>query len=48
MNSNVQPVIQQSEIYSGVFVNVRFFAYNSGGKKGIGCGLNGFQKTCDG
>ena len=50
VDGNVQPVIQQSEIYSGVFgnVNVTFFAYNSGGKKGIGCGLNGFQKTRDG
>lgn len=50
VDNNVQPVIQQSEIYSGVFgnVNVSFFAYNSGGKKGIGCGLNGFQKTRDG
>lgn len=50
VDGNVQPVIQQSEIYSGVFgnVNVSFFAYNSGGKKGIGCGLNGFQKTRDG
>lgn len=50
VDGNVQPIIQQSEIYSGVFgnVNVSFFAYNSGGKKGIGCGLNGFQKTRDG
>lgn len=50
VDNNVQPVIQQSEIYSGVFgnVNVSFFPYNSGGKKGIGCGLNGFQKIRDG
>lgn len=50
VDANVQPIIQQSEIYSGVFgnANVSFFAYNSGGKKGIGCGLNGFQKTRDG
>ena len=25
-----------------------FFAYNNAGKKGIGCGLNGVQKTRDG
>ncbi|WP_312637006.1 DUF2815 family protein [Oscillibacter sp.] len=50
VDSNVQPVLQQSEIYSGVFgnVNISFFPYNNGGKKGIGCGLNGFQKTRDG
>ncbi|WP_312635111.1 DUF2815 family protein [Oscillibacter sp.] len=50
VDANVQPILQQSEIYSGVFgnVNISFFPYNSGGKKGIGCGLNGFQKTRDG
>ena len=29
-------------------VSVSFFAYENSGKKGIGCGLNGFQKTRDG
>lgn len=50
VDGNVQPILQQSEIYSGVFgnVNISFFPYNNGGKKGIGCGLNGFQKTRDG
>lgn len=49
VDRNVQPIIQPSEIYSGVWgrVNVSFFAYNNGGKKGIGCGLNGFQKLRD-
>lgn len=47
---NVQPIVQQSEIYSGVYgnVNVTFFAYANSGKKGVGCGLNGIQKTRDG
>lgn len=46
----VQPIIQQSEIYSGVYgnINVTFYAYANSGKKGIGCGLNGFQKARDG
>ncbi|WP_294856415.1 DUF2815 family protein [uncultured Oscillibacter sp.] len=50
VDANVQPILQQSEIYSGVFgnVNISFFPYNNGGKKGIGCGLNGFQKARDG
>lgn len=50
VDSNVQPIIRQPEIYSGVYgnANVSFFAYNAGGKKGIGCGLNGFQKIRDG
>lgn len=49
VDRNVQPIIQPGEIYSGVWgrVNVSFFAYNNAGKKGIGCGLNGFQKTRD-
>lgn len=50
VDASVQPIIQQSEIYSGVYgnINISFFAYNAGGKKGVGCGLNGFQKTRDG
>lgn len=50
VDTNVQPIIQQSDIYSGCYgnVNVSFFAYANSGKKGIGCGLNGFQKIRDG
>ena len=35
------PIINQSEVYSGMYgrVNVNFFPYSFGGKKGIGCGL---------
>lgn len=44
------PIINQSEIYSGVYgrVNVTFFPYMFGGKKGIGCGLGPVQKLEDG
>lgn len=44
------PIINQSEIYSGVYgrVNVSFFPYAFGGKKGIGCGLGPVQKVADG
>lgn len=47
---NMNPIINQSEIYSGVYVrvSVQFFAYNSNGKKGIGCGLGPVQKLEDG
>lgn len=50
VDGSVQPIIDRREIYSGVYgnVNVSFFAYNTSGKKGVGCGLNGFQKTRDG
>ena len=48
--SQVPPIIAPAQVYSGMWgnVNVNFFAYNQAGKKGIGCGLNGVQKTADG
>lgn len=50
VDAQVQKIINPAEVYSGCYgnVNVTFFPYNSAGKKGIGCGLNGFQKTRDG
>lgn len=50
VDANVQPILQQSEIYSGMYgrVNVSFFPYNNSGKKGIGCALNGSPKLRDG
>lgn len=50
VDAQVQPIIDPTQVYSGMWgnVNVNFFAYNSAGKKGIGCGLNGVQKTQDG
>lgn len=50
VDANVQPILQQAEVYSGMYgrVNVSFFPYNNSGKKGIGCGLNGVQKLRDG
>lgn len=46
----VQPILDQSEAYSGMYarVSVNFFAYNSNGRKGIGAGLNNVQKLSDG
>lgn len=43
-------IINQSEVYSGMYgrVNVTFFPYAFGGKKGIGCGLGPVQKLRDG
>ena len=45
-----QPIMNQSEVYSGMYgyVNLNFFAYNSNGRKGIGCGLNAVMKSRDG
>lgn len=47
---NMNPIINQSEIYSGIYarVNVNFFPYSFGGKKGIGCGLGPVMKLEDG
>lgn len=49
VDANVQNIMDPREVYSGMWgnVSVNFFAYNSNGKKGIGCGLNGIQKTKD-
>lgn len=45
-----QPIIDQSEVYSGIYgwVNINFYPYLNAGKKGIGCGLNSIMKTRDG
>lgn len=49
VDAQVQPIIDPTQVYSGMWanVNVTFFAYNNAGKKGIGCGLNGIQKIRD-
>lgn len=49
VDASVQPIMDPREVYSGMWgnVNVNFYAYNQAGKKGIGCGLNGVQKTRD-
>ncbi|WP_418427936.1 DUF2815 family protein [Anaerotruncus massiliensis (ex Liu et al. 2021)] len=50
VDRGVQPILQQTEIYSGMYgrANVTFFPYANSGKKGVGCALNGVQKLRDG
>lgn len=50
VDDQVQPIIDPTQVYSGMWgnVSINFFAYNQAGKRGIGCGLNGVQKTRDG
>ena len=45
-----QPILDTSEIYSGVYarVSLSFYAFNSNGNKGIACGLQNIQKVRDG
>lgn len=47
---NMQNIINPAEVYSGCYIraSLSFFAYNSNGNKGIGCGLNAVQKIEDG
>ena len=47
-NPNVELAPQDS--YSGMYARctVHFFGYNTAGKKGIGCSLDGVMKTRDG
>ena len=50
VDQNVQPILQQDEIYSGCYgrASINFFAFNTNGNKGIACGLNNIQKLSDG
>lgn len=50
VDRRVQPILNQSEIYSGIYANVavNFFPYAFAGKKGIGAGLGNVQKVKDG
>ncbi|MCI6921466.1 MAG: DUF2815 family protein [Lachnospiraceae bacterium] len=50
VDKKVQPVLDQSEVYSGCYgrVSVTFYAYNSNGNKGVAAGLGNVQKLKDG
>jgi hypothetical protein len=47
---NLQPILDPNTVYSGCYVraSINFFAFNSNGNKGIGCGLNAIQKIEEG
>ena len=50
VDADRQPIIDRSEVYSGVYgrASINFYAFNSNGNKGIACGLNNLQKIKDG
>ncbi len=50
VDANCSPILERSEVYSGVYgrASISFYAFNSNGNKGIACGLNNLQKIRDG
>ena len=50
VDASCQPILDRSEVYSGVYgrASINFYAFNSNGNKGIACGLNNLQKIRDG
>ena len=46
----VRPILDRNEVYSGCYIraSLSFYAFNSGGSKGVACGLNNIQKVKDG
>ena len=50
VDKSLNPVLNRSEVYSGVYarVSINFYAFNSNGNRGIACGLGNIQKVRDG
>lgn len=50
IDADMNPIIDADEFYSGCYgrASISFFAYNTAGSKGVGCGLNNLQKLADG
>ena len=48
VDAQLQPIINESDVYSGIYGYLNFYPYFFSVKKGIGCGLNAMMKTRDG
>ena len=50
VNAKVEPILDQSEVYSGCYgrISCTFYGYNSNGNRGIAAGLGNIQKLHDG
>ncbi len=50
VDMDINPILERSEVYSGVFarVSINFYAFNTNGNRGIACGLGNIQKVRDG
>ena len=49
VDRNKQPIVDEEEMYSGVWaiVSITFFPYEVSGNKGVACGLNNLMKWKD-
>ncbi len=50
VDKDVKPILDRSEVYSGVYarVSINFYAFNTNGNKGVAVGLGNIQKIRDG
>lgn len=50
VDKHVQPILDHSEVFSGVYarVSLNFYAFNTSGNRGVACGLGNIQKIRDG
>lgn len=50
VDASLNPILSKSEFYSGCYgrASLGFYAYNTNGNKGVGCGLNNLQKLDEG
>jgi len=50
VDAAVNPIMDQSEMYSGCYgrVSINFYGYNQNGNRGVGAGLQNVQKLADG
>ena len=50
VDRKVQPILDQSEVYSGCYgqISVTFYGFNTNGNRGIAAGLGNIQKLRDG
>ena len=50
VDADRQPILERSEVYSGVYgrASITLYVFNSNGNRGIACGLNNLQKIRDG
>lgn len=50
VDKDVNPILDHSQVYSGVYgrVSINFYAFNSGGNRGVACGLGNIQKLENG